>query len=53
MNTNEEISYFALAYQNSLSLYTMNPANGQTTMIDLKESHIMPRILSNLSEALR
>lgn len=53
MDVNEDKSYFALAYQSSLSLYTMNSFNGQTTVVELKESHIVPRILSNLSGALR
>lgn len=46
-------AYFALAYQNNLMLFTMSCFNGQTTMVELKESYIVPRILSNLTGALR
>lgn len=53
LNEDGKEAYFALAYQNNLMLFTMNCFNGQTTMVELKESYIVPRILSNLTGALR
>lgn len=44
---------FALAQPNSLMLYTMNCASGQTSVLELKQHYIVPRILTNITGALR
>lgn len=44
---------FAVAYQNLLQLYIMNGLNGHTTPIELKQNNFVPRLLSNLTDALR
>lgn len=46
-------AYFAVANQMNVILYTMNCANGQVTHIELKENYIVPRILTNITEAFR
>lgn len=47
-----EDAYFALACQSELILYVMNCENGSTTSQALKENNIMPRLFSNLKNAL-
>lgn len=53
LNETGEEAYFALAYQTNLILFTMNCFTGQTTQVELKESYIVPRMLSNFTGALR
>ncbi|KAH8276417.1 hypothetical protein KR018_005700 [Drosophila ironensis] len=45
-------AYFAVAYQSKLLLHVMNCQTGQTVTSEIKESHLMPRFLSNLKGAL-
>ncbi|XP_055842239.1 nuclear pore complex protein Nup160 homolog [Episyrphus balteatus] len=52
LSPNGEEAYFALAYQNQLTLYLMNCHSGQTLVHILKEHYIMPRLFSNLKGAL-
>uniref|UniRef100_A0A1B0B1N7 Uncharacterized protein n=1 Tax=Glossina palpalis gambiensis TaxID=67801 RepID=A0A1B0B1N7_9MUSC len=49
-NGNE--AYFALACQSQLALYTMNCATGHTVRHLLKDHYNVPRLFSNLKEAL-
>lgn len=53
LSENGQEAYFALAYQSSMILYTMNCFNSQVTFVELKESYIVPRILTNLTGAFR
>ncbi|XP_055713609.1 nuclear pore complex protein Nup160 homolog [Phlebotomus papatasi] len=46
-------AYFALAWQNSLTLFTMNCSNGHTLAMELRQSTVVPRILSNFTGVLR
>lgn len=46
-------AFFAIGYQNTVLLFTMNTATGHVISSELKESYIVPRILSNLTNALR
>ncbi|EDW76015.1 uncharacterized protein Dwil_GK14894 [Drosophila willistoni] len=48
----ECFAYFAVAYPTKLMLHVMNCATGNTTSQEVKESHLMPRFLSNLKGAL-
>lgn len=50
--TNEE-AYFAVAHTNHLFLFQMNCFNGHTGVTELKNFQILPRIFSNLTDALR
>ncbi|XP_055383036.1 nuclear pore complex protein Nup160 homolog [Condylostylus longicornis] len=52
LSTNGQEAFFSLAYQNNLALFTMNCQNGLTVTSVLKETHIMPRIFSNIRGAL-
>lgn len=45
-------AYFAVDYQSKLMLYVMNCRTGNTVAHEVKESHLMPRFLSNLKGAL-
>lgn len=51
--SNSKEAMFALAYQSSLQLYVMNISTGVTTTMELKQHHFVPRIFSNLSDAIR
>lgn len=53
LNENGKEAYFSLAYQTTLMLFTMNCSSGHTVAAELKEQHIMPRIFSNITGALR
>lgn len=53
LSENGREAFFALAYQSSMMLYTMNCATGQVIQTELKESYIVPRILTNLTGAFR
>lgn len=46
-------AYFAVGYQNTVVLMAMNCSNGHVTSSELKESYMVPRILSNFTNALR
>lgn len=46
-------AYFALANQTNVMLYTMNCSSGHVSSIELKESGMVPRILTNLTGAFR
>ncbi|XP_059616440.1 nuclear pore complex protein Nup160 homolog [Phlebotomus argentipes] len=46
-------AYFALAWQNTLTLYTMNCSNGHTIATELRQSNMVPRILSSFTGVLR
>lgn len=46
-------AFFSLAYQSSMVLYTMNCATGQVISTELKESYMVPRILTNFTGAFR
>lgn len=48
-----EQAYFALAHNSSLILYTMNCEDGQTVSAELRQSQMVPRILTNFAGALR
>lgn len=50
--TSEE-AYFAVAYTNHLMLFQMNCFNGNTGVTELKNSQMLPRLFSNISDALR
>ncbi|KAH8413093.1 hypothetical protein KR009_007873 [Drosophila setifemur] len=45
-------AYFAVAYQAKLLLHEMNFVTGQTVTNEVKEPHLMHRLLSNLKGAL-
>lgn len=53
LSENGREAFFALAYQNNMVLYTMNSATGQVALTELKESYIVPRILTNFTGAFR
>ncbi|XP_055326409.1 nuclear pore complex protein Nup160 homolog isoform X2 [Sitodiplosis mosellana] len=53
LSENGREAFFAFAYQSTMVLYTMNCATGQVASTELKESHIVPRILTNLTGAFR
>lgn len=48
----DHLAYFALAFKHTTMLYQMQP-NGITSNMELKESPMIPRILSNLTEVFR
>lgn len=50
--TNEE-AYFAVAHTNHLLLFQMNCFNGYTGFTELKNFQIIPRLFSNLTDAIR
>lgn len=50
---NGQEALFATAYHTTLMLFVMNCENGKTTSIELKQNYIVPRILSNITGALR
>lgn len=50
--TSEE-AYFAVAHTNHLLLFQMSCFNGHTSVTELKNVQILPRIFSNLSDAIR
>lgn len=53
LSENGREAFFALAFQSSMVLYTMNCSTGQVTSAELKESYNVPRILTNLTGAFR
>lgn len=50
--TSEE-AYFAVAHTNHLLLFQMSCFNGHTTVTELKNFQMLPRIFSNFSDAIR
>lgn len=46
-------AFFAIGYQNTVVLFTMNTSTGHVVSSELKESYMVPRILSNFTNALR
>ncbi|CRL04413.1 CLUMA_CG017499, isoform A [Clunio marinus] len=50
--TGEE-AYFAVAHTNHLLLFQMNCFNGHTNVTELKNFQILPRLFSNLTDAIR
>lgn len=48
----KEEAYFAVDYHSKLMLYIMNSRTGGTVSHEIKESHLVPRFLSNLKGAL-
>lgn len=50
--TSEE-AYFAVAHTNHLLLFQMSCFNGHTSVTELKNAQILPRLFSNLSDAIR
>lgn len=50
--TSEE-AYFAVAHTNHLLLFQMNCFNGYTGFTELKNFQIIPRLFSNLTDAIR
>lgn len=53
LSENGHEAFFALAFQTSMVLYTMNSGTGHVVSTELKESYIVPRILTNLTGAFR
>lgn len=53
LSEDKQDAYFAIAYQSAVMLYKMTCATGQTISMELKESNIVPRILTNLTGAFR
>lgn len=52
MSENSQEAYFAVDYHSKLMLYIMNCRTGSTVSHEVKESHLMPRFLTNLKGAL-
>ncbi|XP_002003887.4 nuclear pore complex protein Nup160 homolog [Drosophila mojavensis] len=52
MLEDKEEAFFAVDYHSKLMLYIMNSRTGGTVSHEIKESHLMPRFLSNLKGAL-
>ncbi|XP_037026302.1 nuclear pore complex protein Nup160 homolog isoform X2 [Bradysia coprophila] len=52
LNGGEE-AVFATAYHTTLMLFVMNCESGKTVPMELKQNYIVPRILSNITGALR
>jgi hypothetical protein len=53
LSPNSDIAYFAVAHANNLLLFQMNCFNGQTHVNELKNFQIIPKLFSNLTDALR
>lgn len=53
LQPNGKEALFAVAFQNSLMLFTMNCETGQTNSVELRQSQIITRIFSNITEALK
>lgn len=53
LSPTSEDAYFAVAHTNHLLLFQMNCFNGHTGVTELKNFQILPRIFSNLSDAIR
>lgn len=53
LSPTSEDAYFAVAHTNHLLLFQMNCFSGQTGITELKNFQILPRIFSNLSDAIR
>jgi hypothetical protein len=44
---------FAVAYSNHLLLFQMNTFNGHTNVVELKNFQILPKLFSNITDAIR
>lgn len=53
LSPTSEDAYFAVAHTNHLLLLQMNCFSGQTGITELKNFQILPRIFSNLTDAIR
>ncbi|GAB0094315.1 Nuclear pore complex protein Nup160 homolog [Sergentomyia squamirostris] len=53
MNAEGSEAFFALTWQNTLMLYTMDCLNGHTVSTELRQSNIVPKFLSNFTGVLR
>lgn len=53
LSPTSEDAYFAVAHTNHLLLFQMNCFSGQTGTTELKNFQILPRIFSNLTDAIR
>lgn len=51
-STGEE-AYFSVAYSNHLILFQMNCFNGSTGVTELKNFQILPRLFTNITDAIR
>ncbi|XP_037936413.1 nuclear pore complex protein Nup160 homolog isoform X2 [Teleopsis dalmanni] len=52
LSPNGDQAYFALACQTQVMFYIMNATNGETTVHQLRQHNIMPRLFSNIKGAL-
>jgi nuclear pore complex protein Nup160 len=46
-------AFFAVAYSNHLLLFQMNTFNGHTNVVELKNFQILPKLFSNITDAIR
>lgn len=53
LSPTSEDAYFAVAHTNHLLLFQMNCFSGQTGITELKNFQMLPRLFSNLTDAIR